>query len=294
MSSPRQPDDTDPTGIRDLLAALPDPGPMPEDLVARIQARLDVEQAHRASTVPAASGATVARVADGVVDLAAERGRRRPARTVAVLGAAAAGLLVTSVALAQLVDGDGLVGADTAAVYPSLTRAGDDSAGAAQDGGDEAQSLSGAGDDSATGDSGGVAEDGDAASGDPLGAVLSAPDEDLGGRLAVLPGLGGITEAELVPALLASLSSDLHSYGAEDLTLEEAKSCWEALEGPRGFTDYVATRADLGSAASSSPVVAVVGLTADGTGELWALPESCTDGAQVEPVSGPHRVADLP
>lgn len=33
-------DDTDPTGMRALLRGLPDPGPMPDDLVARIQASL--------------------------------------------------------------------------------------------------------------------------------------------------------------------------------------------------------------------------------------------------------------
>ena len=33
----------DPTGMRDLLASLPDPGPMPEDLVARIMAALAEE-----------------------------------------------------------------------------------------------------------------------------------------------------------------------------------------------------------------------------------------------------------
>lgn len=38
----------DPTGIRALLGSLPDPGPMPEDLVARIQASIAAEHAARA------------------------------------------------------------------------------------------------------------------------------------------------------------------------------------------------------------------------------------------------------
>ncbi|GAA4115830.1 hypothetical protein GCM10022415_12510 [Knoellia locipacati] len=38
MSTPD--DDTDPTGMRALLRGLPDPGPMPDDLVARIQSSL--------------------------------------------------------------------------------------------------------------------------------------------------------------------------------------------------------------------------------------------------------------
>lgn len=37
----------DPTGIRDLLSALPDPGPMPADLVARINASIAAEQLAR-------------------------------------------------------------------------------------------------------------------------------------------------------------------------------------------------------------------------------------------------------
>ena len=43
MSHPHDDDarvEHDPTGVRDLLAALPDPGPMPADLVARIEAAL--------------------------------------------------------------------------------------------------------------------------------------------------------------------------------------------------------------------------------------------------------------
>lgn len=45
---PRRPDDLDdPTGMRALLGSLPDPGPMPADLVARITASLASEQQTR-------------------------------------------------------------------------------------------------------------------------------------------------------------------------------------------------------------------------------------------------------
>ena len=40
----------DPTGIRNLLSALPDPGPMPADLVARINASIAAEQSAREDT----------------------------------------------------------------------------------------------------------------------------------------------------------------------------------------------------------------------------------------------------
>ena len=39
--------DHDPTGVRDLLGSLPDPGPMPGDLVARITASLEAESRAR-------------------------------------------------------------------------------------------------------------------------------------------------------------------------------------------------------------------------------------------------------
>lgn len=50
------PFEDDPTGMRALLSSLPDPGPMPGDLVTRIQASLAAEAAARASTAdPAAA-----------------------------------------------------------------------------------------------------------------------------------------------------------------------------------------------------------------------------------------------
>lgn len=67
----------DPTGIRALLGGLPDPGPMPAELVARIQASLSQE---------AARGT--------VVDLAAYRGRRHGLRPLH--WAAAAGLVAVA------------------------------------------------------------------------------------------------------------------------------------------------------------------------------------------------------
>lgn len=50
----------DPTGMRDLLASLPDPGPMPEDLVARITAAL----AEESRAAQASFAAQAGRVAD--------------------------------------------------------------------------------------------------------------------------------------------------------------------------------------------------------------------------------------
>ena len=63
----------DPTGMRALLSSLPDPGPMPDDLVDRITASLAAEQAGPA-----------------LDELAERRRRRLPRRPVLVAAAAAA------------------------------------------------------------------------------------------------------------------------------------------------------------------------------------------------------------
>jgi len=78
------PRDDDPTGVRALLSSLPEPDPMPEHLVARINASLAAEQAQRATEASRAS-----------VTPLLSHPRRRPARLVfAIAGAAAAVALI--------------------------------------------------------------------------------------------------------------------------------------------------------------------------------------------------------
>jgi len=74
----------DPTGVRALLSSLPEPEPMPEHLVERINASLAAEQARRATEASRAS-----------VTPLLSNPRRRPARFVfAIAGAAAAVALI--------------------------------------------------------------------------------------------------------------------------------------------------------------------------------------------------------
>lgn len=298
-------DDVDPTGIRDLLAALPDPGPMPEDLVRRIEARLEVERAHQDARNGGSAGAfsavgdssPVAR-ADNVFDLAAERSHRRPARTVAVLGAAAAGLLVTTVAVSQLVGAPGDAGSgDTAASYPSLSRADSDSAegGAAADGANEPAQLQN--EDGTTA----AEEAADEAAADSAGSGAEAPagawsiesDPELGGsRLGVLPDLGTVTVQDLVPTLSAALTDDDVRFDEDDLTLEQARSCWSVLAGHHEFDGYVAARAQfVAESGEALPAVTLLGIDDDGTGQMWVMPTTCAEDPQVAPLSGPHPFA---
>lgn len=97
----------DPTGVRALLTSLPDPGPMPDDLVARIEASLAAERTARADASggelrPAAAAAAPRpdevldehRPGTGrIVDLAARR------RRVRLAGLAAAAVVVVGLAI---------------------------------------------------------------------------------------------------------------------------------------------------------------------------------------------------
>jgi hypothetical protein len=79
--------DDDPTGVRALLSSLPEPDPMPQHLVERINASLDVEQTQRAARTSSASLTPLLTT------------RRRPRRRLAfgMAGAAAAVVLLATV-----------------------------------------------------------------------------------------------------------------------------------------------------------------------------------------------------
>lgn len=148
---PTPDDDLDPTGVRALLANLPDPGPMPEELVARISHSLELEQRRRtaaaagaAETAEAEAAAAAEQPGGPVVSLTAERARRRPGRTVLWLGGAAAVAMVATVSVNQLV-GDGDTNAGVSAQYPGASDSGD-SGGAADDASDGGAELDTPGD----------------------------------------------------------------------------------------------------------------------------------------------------
>ena len=161
---PHLPDDLDPTGVRALLANLPDPGPMPQDLVARISQSLALEQERRTTGSAGGTahpfgstlghtdaslghhdsahqdteqspseqspsieqGMAAERTPDGVISLAAERQRRRPGRTVIWLGGAAAVAMVATFSANQLL-GDGS-DSNLSAAVPGAHDAADDGA----------------------------------------------------------------------------------------------------------------------------------------------------------------------
>lgn len=112
-------DELDPTGVRDMLANLPDPGPMPADLVARISQSLLLEQERRAEPAGEAVSASP-------ISLDAERQRRRPGRTVLWLGGAAAVAMVATVSVNQLFDDGSDSGVSAQAPARDASEAGGD------------------------------------------------------------------------------------------------------------------------------------------------------------------------
>lgn len=110
-SEPRdEPRDDDPTGVRRLLASLPDPGPIPPDLAQRISASLAAEQAARQSR-------------QTVVPL-----RPRRWRTVGLVAAAVA---VLGVGVPALVTGNGP--GEITALFTNTTASDSSAAGSAGD-----------------------------------------------------------------------------------------------------------------------------------------------------------------
>ncbi|MFK5634306.1 MULTISPECIES: hypothetical protein [unclassified Ornithinimicrobium] len=245
--------DPDPTGMRDLLSTLPDPGPMPEDLVHRIELRLAVEQAHHARHGGAGSA--------GVIDLAAEHSRRRPGRTLTLLGAAAAGLAITTVALSQLPLGPDGVGAGSAAQYPSGE--------AVQD----ADRAAAAGDmaDAAGGDSAAATEE---------ASLLTAPEE-----LVLLAPLGTVDVTTFGTRIHTETTAAAGQDATEPesvLTPAQAGRCWDATGAAGLWSQRSAARAEL----ADGPVVVLLAVAHDGAvATAYLMPWACTSGAETTPIA---------
>jgi hypothetical protein len=264
-------DEVDPTGIRNLLRSLPDPGPMPEDLVRRIETRLAVELAHRAPSHPF-TDEPVEAGGGRVVDLGSERARRRPGRTVLLLGVAAGGLLLTTVVVNDLF-GSGMVGgADTAAYAPpSEDAARDDAAGGAADEQAEADAGQAAGGGSAAEDSAG----GDEAAGE--GATGGA-------EVVVLEDLGEVDETGFGDRVRLLGEADLDGSAPSTLSAAQAKSCWAIVADADDWTSRYAAPARL----DDDAVVMLWGHQRDGDGHAWLMPDEC----MVNPATPP--LADAP
>ncbi|WP_151523752.1 hypothetical protein [Serinicoccus kebangsaanensis] len=279
-SEPGDPaDEHDPTGVRDLLSALPDPGPMPADLVDRIHARLEVEREHLTG---AAATHPLTGPADRVVELADARARRRPARTLGLLTAAAAGLAVTTVAFTQIFGSGASTDSGAVAQYPSRAEAGADEGAADDAGGMDGEEGSSFADQDMAGSDDAAEEE--LAESDEAGSVLS---EQL--PPTVLPPLGDVGADDYATAVHdASLGDPAAGAATEAVPLTDAQAaqCWGSVDevgGDRTWpTRYAATATLVDEDEQAQPVVVLLGVR-PGRAHAWAVPASCvsTQGVAV-------------
>ena len=248
-------DDTDPTGMRALLRSLPDPGPMPDDLVERIQSsipRLPLGAGPEVGDEPSGREPDVSR---GTSDLPrrstswwARTGPRGAVAAVVLLGGG-------TVAADQL----GLVGSGSDSSFMSS-----DSSAAGSSGG-RAESLAGGRDaGGSTGEGGATDTDGGAVRTGPVVVTMS-------GRSYTSADLAAQVDGVPVGAPLAPLTAESPGIGPIGTELG-IRSCLVGLGLPR---DAAAT-VDLALVDSAPGAVLVV--TREGGRTAYAVGRDCTLG----------------
>lgn len=243
-------DDTDPTGMRALLRGLPDPGPMPDGLVSRIQASLedlsgtsDVDDgdAHRGRSLDGdvSRGTVVSHRPSWL----ARHGSKLAVAAVLVVGGGAAVQLV----------GSGLAtgGSDAA------------SDGSAQDGGAESLAGSPAAPGRTDGDS-----DTDSADRAPIAGPILVT---MSGRSYTTDGLADQVPGRSTGSPVAPLTAESPGIGPIGTEIG-VRSCLEGLGVPRA----TAAEVDLGFVDGEPAAVVVV--TAGGERTAYAVRRECSVG----------------
>lgn len=242
----------DPTGMRELLASLPDPGPMPPEVSQRITASLRQEQQRRSWRVdqPQQEGTHRSSRAGSVTPLASRRSRAP--HLLAAAAAVAAVAVAGTVVAGQL--GDGTMVGEMASLD--------------WDGGGGDDSAGGAGEESSG--SGSQASSLEAEDSDGEAAGESAPEGD-GAALDSLPGGGEDSAAATVAPLVGEvllivvtepLTSSTFAVGASS-AVEQSRA--SSAPADSGLTPQTAR-----------PCLAATGAAADQ--EVWVVGEIALDG----------------
>lgn len=275
--------DLDPTGVRALLANLPDPGPMPDDLMTRISQSLELEQERRAtagtssvSPIGPGHGASGSEPSSGgsVVSLTAERQRRRPGRTVLWLGGAAAVAMVATVSVNQIVGGGTADDSGVAANVPATTDSVDSGAeaGGAAEGEQDSHDAgtSDAADDSSMADAAPPAEPtpapGDEEAADGGGAVLSST------QVHAMAGTVELSATDWADEVSAWLGADL-ARGQSTWGATQARDCVEDSD----LDTRAANTVLLSQAAWEDQLAILVVAEATAGDTAWVLSPDCQE-----------------
>ncbi|MEO6412340.1 MAG: hypothetical protein ABIO48_07100 [Pedococcus sp.] len=244
----------DPTGIRALLSSLPDPGPMPADLVSRINATIAAEQSAR-------EGATVIPL----------RPRRWGWQHVGVAAAAAA---VLGIGLPALITGTG----------PGDLMASFSGGGAADSAGSAASVESHDDSGSTAGEAPGQAPRTQPATGGDIRVSSSLGAVSLGasGTAYTAASLATQARAMLLTAQDGAVTAPKAMRGAAD-TDTGLRACLSAI----GVEAWMPVRGDLATLDGAPAVIALV--TSDTGQTVYAVSPSC-DAAHPGVLAGPLRL----
>lgn len=276
--------ENDPTGVRALLSSLPDPGPMPDTVFARISASLQEEQERREQEATFGHDS-----APDVISLAAERHRRRPMRTLTYLGAAA-GLAVAATVVSTQLFGPGDGGGSGISADVGNTNARPTDAGAPGNAGEQ-EGADGAADEDTAADAG-KAEDND-------GDEAAAPQDDE--VAAERPPMSAAETAPGQSELAYRIADDEVALTSTDFAADVSRWYTASPATADGTDSELANCLDvLGSGVSSDAAVllapgsldgepVVLALQTEPSKIAWALDASCVDGAG-EILQGPSVI----
>ncbi|HKJ12956.1 MAG TPA: hypothetical protein VJ976_11295 [Ornithinimicrobium sp.] len=273
--------DDDPTGVRELLSGLPDPGPMPDHVAARIAATLDEHDPQRdgrSSGTAASPRRTATGQARGGSDVSFGVARQRLPRGPWLVAGAAAVVTVGVVGVATY---DRMVGLgeepEIAAQYvpASNTRTGESSE--REDKAEQSPSASAS-------QGAAVDEGADHASGDGVAAAALAQIDErsfAAGAGAVLEGAAAGTEPRSLPASFEPIEA-----GVRALPAAQTENCVRATgETPNG-PGWVAAPATV----AQTDVVVVSDASARAP-RAWAVSADCVADPSASVLHGP---TDLP
>ncbi len=281
-------DDADPTGMRDVLSSLPEPGPMPSDLADRICASLEREQGLRADPQPWDADARVH-------DVPSERVHRRPQQWIlaaaAVLAVGVIGTVVFDQVLSSQPSSDSV-----AANVPSPQREESGDEGAA-DGGESENDSADAGEVESSveeeanpqlSESAEQGTDEDSAGSDSTGvnplarAALQAVDDDVFavGAKSLLGVASGQTEDDS-PGQTFDPALDLSDI--QPLNEDELDSCVSAT----GLESSDRSWAGAPTSINGADIVIVGSTGPEDPEQAWALDETCPDDSAASVLKGP-------
>lgn len=255
MSTPNDRDaaaaDQDPTGMRALLASLPDPGPMPAQVAERITASLQAEQQHRLhhpgpEGMPSAGPERTRHEVTPTTAVSSLESRRRT-RVPHLLAAVAsvAAVAIAGVVLLDQVAGEGSLGEMTALYWTGndTVSSGEDAAGSAGGSveggsgeggsGDSGSEDSGSGDGAAEGEADALQEAGEAAQAEPLPGSVAGAAPDAGASPTERSGTGTAPGDVRVLAVTRPLTSETFALGvsvALDTAADRAAAAAEESE----------------------------------------------------------------